>query len=72
LGAGERIGAAGALKLYLGAVEAPGGPLRRVAAGAAADLCLLKTPLAEALTAPNAELVRATFIGGRKAYDALA
>ena len=68
LGAGERIGAADALGLYLGAADDPGGQLRRVGMGAPADLCLLKVSMAEALAAPSAELVRATFVGGRMVF----
>jgi hypothetical protein len=64
LGSSERVSPADALALYLGATDAPGGPPRRVEVGAPADLCLLKIPLAEALVAPSAELVRTTLIGG--------
>jgi predicted amidohydrolase YtcJ len=66
----ERVGAEAALALYLGDFDRPGGPARRVAAGAAADLCLLAVPLAEALTAPDAGLVAATFVAGRMVFDA--
>jgi predicted amidohydrolase YtcJ len=72
LGGAERIGAAEALAMYLGAAGGPGGAPRRVEVGAPADLCLLKVPLADALAAPGAELVRATFVGGTTVYDALA
>jgi predicted amidohydrolase YtcJ len=70
LGAAERVSAAEALSLYLGASVAPGRAPRRVQAGAAADLCLLKTPSAEALDAPSAELVAATMVDGRFVYAA--
>jgi predicted amidohydrolase YtcJ len=69
LGLGERIAPADALSLYLGSPPDPGGPARRVAVGAPADLCLLAVPLAEALRAPSADLVRATLIGGRVVHD---
>jgi predicted amidohydrolase YtcJ len=65
LGADERVSAAAALSLYLGAPGSPGGPARRIEPGAEADLCLLRPPLAEALAAPSADLVRATFVAGR-------
>jgi predicted amidohydrolase YtcJ len=65
LSAGERANPAEALGLYLGAADDPGGAPRRVAGGAAADLCLLDAPLAEVLAAPSAERVRATLVGGR-------
>jgi len=65
LGPSERVGAAEALAMYLGAPGSPGGAPRRVEIGIAADLCLLRTPLREALAAPAANLVAATVIGGR-------
>ena len=68
LGAAERIDPAAALALYLGPPEAPGGPPRRVAVGAAADLCLLNAPLREVLAEPSAEWVRATLVGGQLTF----
>jgi predicted amidohydrolase YtcJ len=65
LGADERLDARRALDLFLGAPDAPGGPPRRVEAGAPADLCLLAVPLDEALRAPSADLVAATVRAGR-------
>lgn len=70
LGGAERVDAAEALAMYLGAADAAGGPPRRVEVGAPADLCLLKTPLADALANPAAELIRATLIAGRVVYAA--
>ena len=64
LGASERIGAARALALFQGEAGDPGGPPRRVAIGAPADLCLLHGPLAEALADPTSDHVRATVIAG--------
>jgi len=64
LGASERISAARALALYLGAPAAPGGPATRITVGMAADLCLLGAPLRDVLAAPSAEHVRVTFIAG--------
>jgi predicted amidohydrolase YtcJ len=69
LGRDERIGPRAALGLYLGPPDAPGGPPREVAAGARADLCLLRVPLREALAAPSAELVRATLLAGRLTFE---
>jgi len=60
LGPGERVDGRTALGLFLGPLERPGGPPRRVTRGAPADLCLLHVPLAEALAAPDASVVRAT------------
>lgn len=68
LGDGERLPPHKALGLYLGAPDDPGGAERRVAVGGAADLCLLRTSLSEALTAPAAGLVAATFVGGRMVH----
>jgi predicted amidohydrolase YtcJ len=70
LGEAERVDPAVALGLYLGAPDAPGGPPRRVAAGADADLCLLRVPLRDARAAPSHDLVLATLIGGRVAHFA--
>jgi len=66
----ERVPARRALSLYLGGFSDPGGPPRRVAVGEPADLCLLKTPLAEALDTLSADIVAATIVGGRLAYQA--
>jgi predicted amidohydrolase YtcJ len=68
LGVDERVPAATALQLHLGDFDAPGGPSRRVAPGAPADLCLLKTPLRAALAALSSDLVAATIIAGDLAY----
>jgi predicted amidohydrolase YtcJ len=70
LGRSERVGAGEALAMYLSEPADPGGAPRRVEAGAAADLCLLKTPLRDALESPSADLVAATLIGGRPIYEA--
>lgn len=65
LGAGEAVRPERALRLFLGAAGDPGGPPRRVAPGAEADLCLLHVPLDEALRRPNASAVRLVVVGGR-------
>lgn len=70
LGPAEAVSARRALGLYLGDFANPGGPARRIAPGAPADLCLLRTPLADALRAPEQGLVSATVIGGRLAFPA--
>ena len=54
-----------ALGWYLADPLDPGGPPRRVEAGAPADLCLLDRPLDVALADPSAGHVRATWVGGR-------
>jgi hypothetical protein len=64
LGPEEAVDPARALELFLGAPTAPGTMVRRVAPGAAADLCLLAVPLAAALHDPSAAAVRACWIGG--------
>ena len=53
VGTGEGISAREALDAYLGAADDPGGAPRRVRAGKAADLVLLRVPLAEALRTPG-------------------
>ena len=65
LGTDERLDPAGALALFLGPPESPGGAPRRVRVGAAADLCLLRGPLADVDERTSAEIVRMTVIGGR-------
>ena len=65
----EAVAAETALALYLGDFARPGGPPRQVAAGAAADLCLLDRPLAQALRAPDARRVAATLIGGQVVFE---
>ncbi len=47
LGDHERLAPDRALALFLGHGSSPGGPARRVAVGAGADVCLLDAPLAE-------------------------
>jgi hypothetical protein len=68
IGLAERVAPDRALELYLGDRGAPGGPARRVELGAAADLCLLRAPLAEVLAEPGAEQVAATVIAGEIAF----
>lgn len=65
---GEAISGATALEAYLTPLDAPGGPVRQVAMGSVADLCLLKTPMTEALRRPSGELVAATLIGGAMVF----
>jgi len=68
LGDAEGIDPAAALALYLDEPATPGRRLRRVAAGAPGDLCLLRSPLAEVLADPRREQVAATFVGGSLSY----
>lgn len=65
IAASEAIAPRRALELFLGGPEDPGGPPRRVEAGAPADLCVLGEPLREALANPAHVRPRATVIGGR-------
>jgi predicted amidohydrolase YtcJ len=69
LGGHETIDARVALGMFLGDLHMPGGPPRAVAAGAPADLCLLHTPLRDALDALDASLVALTTACGRIVYD---
>lgn len=61
IGSDERVNPATALGLYLGSAEAPGVP-RRVARGEAADLCLLRAPIAGVLADLGAHQVAAVII----------
>jgi predicted amidohydrolase YtcJ len=70
LGPGERVPASVALELFLAPLAQPGGPARRVVAGAPADLCVLGVPLAEALAAPSSGHVAATIARGEVTYRA--
>ena len=65
LGSDDRIAPRRALDLFLSPPDAPGGPPRRVAVGAPADLCVLDRPLAGALEDLAAVRVTATIVGGR-------
>lgn len=73
---GERVGSdrgldpARAMALFLGPPERPGGPARRVAPGAPADLCLLDVPLRTALLEPSRRHVAMTIAAGRLTYEA--
>ena len=64
LAPGERITPRQALDGLLTPLDDPGGVSRRVTVGAPADLCLLRVPLAEALSAPDAGVVAVTVCGG--------
>jgi predicted amidohydrolase YtcJ len=68
IGPAEAVDPAGALSLYLGGFTRPG-RRRRVKPGAAADLCLLAVPVAEALQALDADLVAATMVAGQVVFD---
>ncbi|MCL9797753.1 amidohydrolase family protein, partial [Frankia sp. AgKG'84/4] len=63
LGAAQRLSAAAALALFLGAPGDPARP-RAVRVGAAADLCLLDRPLAAVLADPSSAAVRHTIVAG--------
>jgi predicted amidohydrolase YtcJ len=70
IGPAEAIVPRRALDLFLGPMDEPGGAPRRIRPGERADLCLLKTGLAEALDALGAELVAATVVDGRLVHEA--
>ena len=70
VGADRGLGAAAALDLFLGPLEQPGGPVRRVRPGAPADLCLLDVPLGVALREPSSRHVALTIAGGDRTFDA--
>jgi predicted amidohydrolase YtcJ len=64
LGAAERLEPEEALALFTSDAEAPGGPPRRIAVGARADLCLLDRPWSAARAALSRARVHATIVGG--------
>jgi predicted amidohydrolase YtcJ len=66
----ERVRPARVLRGMLAPLTDPGGSPRRVAHGAEADLCLLKTPITAALSAPHRDLVAATICRGELVYQA--
>lgn len=70
VGSDRGLSPAAALHLFLGSPQWPGGPVRRVEFGAAADLCLLDVPLHQALRKPSSRHVVATFLGGERTYGA--
>jgi predicted amidohydrolase YtcJ len=70
LGADERLSPEQALDLFLGPAERPGGPVRTVSPGETADLCLLHAPWSAARRRLDAELVRATIVGGDVVWQA--
>jgi predicted amidohydrolase YtcJ len=64
VGEDRGLDAAKALGLFLGPLEHPGGPIRRITIGAPADLCLLDVPLWTARREPSSRHVAATVAGG--------
>jgi predicted amidohydrolase YtcJ len=68
LGAVEQLPADRALALLQGPLRAPGGAVRRVEPGAAADLVLVEGPLEGVLREPTSQRVVATVIAGRVAW----
>ncbi|MGW4980860.1 amidohydrolase family protein [Streptomyces mirabilis] len=62
---GEAVDRRAALDLFVGEPQHPS-RARRLAVDAVADLCLLHVPLQEALDLMSADVVRATFVGGRR------
>ncbi|MFD9279348.1 amidohydrolase family protein [Streptomyces mirabilis] len=62
---GEAVDPCAALDLFAGEPQHPS-QVRRLTVGAVADLCLLHVPLKEALDLMSADVVRATFVGGRR------
>ncbi|GAF44720.1 amidohydrolase family protein [Rhodococcus wratislaviensis] len=70
VGPRERLTTAQALHGYLTRPTDPGGTPQRVTVGADADLVLLHVPLADALAAPTADVVRRTIYTGGSAARA--
>jgi predicted amidohydrolase YtcJ len=65
LGSRERVAARRALAMFTSPLQYPGGPPPTITKGAPADLCVLRTPLADALSNPSSELVAATVVRSR-------
>ncbi|MBL8774764.1 MAG: amidohydrolase family protein [Acidimicrobiales bacterium] len=64
LGPDESLTPEQAVALFTGPADDPGGPSRRVAPGAPADLCLLAVPWVEARRRLTADYVAATIVAG--------
>ncbi|MFH9963837.1 AMP-binding protein [Streptomyces mirabilis] len=62
---GEAVARRAALDLFAGEPQ-HASRVRRLAGGSVADLCLLHVPLKEALDLMSADVVRVTFVGGRR------
>jgi predicted amidohydrolase YtcJ len=69
LGADEALTPEQALALHLAPLSDPGGPARRVAVGARADLCLLDRPWRDARERLDMEDVCATWCAGRLVWQ---
>jgi len=69
VGPDERITATEAVGLFSSPIDRPGGPPMRIEPGAAADLCLLRLPLADALETPSSDNVKMTFRQGSPIYE---
>jgi predicted amidohydrolase YtcJ len=70
IGPGEALTPEQALALFTGAPADPGGPSRRIAVGAKADLCLLDRPWREARRDLSQVAVAATVRSGRLVFQA--
>jgi len=68
LGASERLTPERALALFTSSPATPGGPPRRVAVDAVADLCLLDRPWSVAREELASERVQMTIIAGRPVW----
>jgi hypothetical protein len=70
VGSDAGLDAVAALGLFLGPLEQPGGPIRRISVGAPADLCLLDVPLRTALRQPSSSHVVTTIADGERSFVA--
>jgi predicted amidohydrolase YtcJ len=68
LGPGEALSPERALALFTSPPDAPGAAPRRVAPGAAADLCLLDRPWSAARSALDGGCMAATWVAGRVVF----
>jgi predicted amidohydrolase YtcJ len=65
IGAQEQVEVPVTLAGYLSSALAPGGPVRRIAQGENAHMCLLHVPREEAIRSPDSGLVRLTVVRGQ-------
>jgi predicted amidohydrolase YtcJ len=70
VGSDRGLAPAAALQLFLGPLEHPGGPARRIMPGVPADLCLLDVPLQVALREPSSRHVALTIARGAQTFTA--
>lgn len=69
IGVAEAIDPRGALRAFLGPLDDPAGPARRVAVDAPADLCLFEGTLAEVLADLSSQRLQRVWVAGRVVWE---